>query len=75
MNHLEETRAFQAEQNQKMEEQLRQLQLRKPDAAISKGTTKPEYLWIIGSQPGISHRKLISYGGFGEVHEVLPLMH
>jgi hypothetical protein len=69
---LESAKTLEAERNRKMEEQLRQLQLGIHDPPTSKGTNEPDYLWITGFQPDISHRRLISYGGYGEVHEVLP---
>jgi len=69
---LDIQRKVEIERNQKMEELLRQQQFEKHNPPRPEGTPSPDYSWITGFQPYISHRRLISYGGFGEVHEVIP---
>ena len=67
---LDMQRNVEVERNQKMEELLRHQQHEGHNAPRPEGTASPDYSWITGFQPYISHRRLISYGGFGEVHEV-----
>jgi hypothetical protein len=70
--HLEEERKLQVEHSRKVEENFRRLQHQHVGESVLNNTTEPEYMWITGFQPDISHRGLISRGGFGEVHEVFP---
>ena len=44
-------------------------------ASGSHGTTiKKDFGWTAGHQQAIRHRRRIDIGGFGEVHEVFPVV-